>query len=225
MRQRDSDDSEEVWDASRVVAYRLQRAREMRGKTQEWAATRISTFTDSNWTPATLSLAESGSRSTKRLRSFTAREVVAFARTYDLPVYYFFIPPPMTGVRPSLPGAPEAGWGYFSRLVFGHRDNLQEVRREVAAADVDLPEEVPHSDRIEGRPSQALVASPDEMFAALLQGLAAAPSRGGGLLNADPAAFRALADYLSDIQNLSSAEMLRGSGLLPSEEPDEQQRP
>jgi hypothetical protein len=221
MSRREKDPSDEPWDASQVVAYRLQRAREMRDRTQAWAAERISRFTDTNWTAATLSLAESGSRSTKRLRSFTAKELVAFARTYDLPVYYFFIPPPGMDVGPSLPGAADAGWGYFSQLVFGHRDNLQEVREEVAASDVDLPEDVPHADRIEGRQSRTLVASPDEIFAALLHGLAAAPSRGGGLLNADPAAFRALADYLSDIQNLPTGKLLRDSDLLFGDGSDE----
>ena len=124
------DPGDAPWDASQVVAYRLQTARELRGKTQAWAADRISRFTDSNWTAATLSLAESGSRSTKRLRSFTAKELVAFARTYDLPVFYFFIPPADVDAGPSLPGAPDAGWGHFIRLVFGHQDNLREVRQE-----------------------------------------------------------------------------------------------
>lgn len=221
MSRREKDPGDSPWDASQVVAYRLQRARELRGKTQAWAAERLSEFTDTNWTAATLSLAESGSRSKKRLRSFTANELVAFARTYNLPVYYFFIPPSGVDAGPALPAARDAGWGYFNRLVFGDRENLRDVHSAVAEANIKLPDEVPAADKFDDLPGDSWVASPENLFAALLHGLAAAPSRGGGLLNADPEAFRLLADYLSDIQNLPSGKMLRGSGLLGDDEMDE----
>lgn len=213
--------SSEPWDASQVVAYRLLRARVMRGKTQAWAAERLSEFTDTKWTAASLSLAESGSRSRKRLRLFTANELVAFARTYNLPVYYFFIPPPDVEAGPSLPAGRGAGWGYFLRLVFGDRENLRDARAAVADADIELPDEVPYADRFDGLPSDTRVASPDGMFASMLHGLAAAPSRGGGLLNADPHAFHLLSVYLSDLQNLPPEKWLPGSGLLDEERTDE----
>src|SRR5918996_4932133 len=80
------------WTASQVVAHNLTRARELRGLTQGEIAERLSRFTESNWSQATVAQAE-GSVGGQRVRQFTANELVALARTFDLPVLFFFLPP------------------------------------------------------------------------------------------------------------------------------------
>src|SRR5437660_9602165 len=80
------------WTASQVVAHNLTRARELRGLTQTEIAERLSRFTGSNWSQATVAQAE-GSVGGQRVRQFTANELVALARTFDLPVLVFFLPP------------------------------------------------------------------------------------------------------------------------------------
>ena len=80
------------WSASQVVAHNLTQARELRGMTQTEVAERLSQFTGTAWTATTVAQAE-GSVTGNRVRQFTANELVALARTFDLPVLYFFLPP------------------------------------------------------------------------------------------------------------------------------------
>lgn len=88
------------WSPNQVVAYNLARAREAKGWTQEEAGRRLEPHLGAAWSKATWSQAE---RSTDpgRSRGFTADEIVAFARCFDLPVAWFFLPPP-----PGTPGIP-----------------------------------------------------------------------------------------------------------------------
>lgn len=76
--------AERKWTASQVVAHNLSRARELRGLTQVQVAERLSRFTGTKWSQATVAQAE-GSVSGQRIRQFTANELVALARTFDLP--------------------------------------------------------------------------------------------------------------------------------------------
>src|SRR3954449_12151477 len=81
-----------LWTASQVVAHNLTRARELRGLTQVEVAERLTRFTGSNWSQATVAQAE-GSIAGIRVRQFTANELVALARAFDLPLLFFFLPP------------------------------------------------------------------------------------------------------------------------------------
>jgi hypothetical protein len=125
--------------ANQVVAYNLARARELRGLTQEEAAAVLEPFLGVRWSKASFSQAER-SVAGKFVRKFDADEVVAFARAFDLPVTWFYLPPlppPDGTVRggPSKAGAKAAAEesALLVDLVFGddrHRPVLEERLRQ-----------------------------------------------------------------------------------------------
>ena len=78
---------------NQVVAYNLARAREWRGWTQEQAADALAPYLGNRWSKANFSAAER-SVAGKHIRNFDADEIVAFARAFELPVFWFYLPPP-----------------------------------------------------------------------------------------------------------------------------------
>jgi transcriptional regulator with XRE-family HTH domain len=78
--------------ANQVVAWNLALARTFRGLTQEEAAERLEPFLGERWSKVTFSAAER-SVTGRRVRNFDADEIVAFARAFELPVAWFFVPP------------------------------------------------------------------------------------------------------------------------------------
>jgi hypothetical protein len=82
----------EVLTPGQVVAYNLARARGLRGWSQQQAAIRLEPYLGVRWSNVVLSAAER-SYTGKRVRQFTADEVVAFAQAFGLPVVWFFLPP------------------------------------------------------------------------------------------------------------------------------------
>jgi transcriptional regulator with XRE-family HTH domain len=77
--------------ANQLVAANLRRARELRGLTQEQAAEQLEPYLGTRWSPAVFSAAETSVR-TKRVREFSANEILAFACAFELPVTWFFLP-------------------------------------------------------------------------------------------------------------------------------------
>jgi transcriptional regulator with XRE-family HTH domain len=69
------------------------RARQLRGWTQDQAAAALEAYLGVRWSKASFSQAER-SVGGKFVRQFDADEVVAFARGFELPVTWFFMPPP-----------------------------------------------------------------------------------------------------------------------------------
>ncbi len=100
-----------TWTTSQVVAHNLSRAREMRNLTQTEVAERLAVLTGSKWSATTVAQAE-GSVSGQRVRQFTANELTALARTFDLPVLYFFLPPEDEQGAFETPDASPAGWSW-----------------------------------------------------------------------------------------------------------------
>jgi len=86
---------------NQVVAYNLAQARLLRGWTQDQASEALEPHVGKRWSRATFSAAER-SVDGDRVRQFDADEIVAFARAFDLPVSWFFLPPP-PWAGPSLP--------------------------------------------------------------------------------------------------------------------------
>jgi transcriptional regulator with XRE-family HTH domain len=199
------------WTASQVVAHNLTRARELRGLTQAEIAERLSRFTGSNWTQATVAQAE-GSVGGQRVRQFTANELVALARAFDLPVLFFFLPPDdgegALSADDSHTGLP---WEYLLLLVLGHRGNFGVLAersanwQHVLVGDVDVPsgDSLPNGDRLADlagalRHREPLL--PEDVLAAVFHGLAARRMRGAPRPGEDVATFaenlRGLADAL-----------------------------
>ncbi|MCA1691710.1 MAG: helix-turn-helix domain-containing protein [Actinobacteria bacterium] len=120
-----------AWTPSQVVAHNMSRARQLRGLTQAEIAERLSRFTGAPWSDVTVAQAE-GSVSGKRVRQFTANELVALARTFDLPVLYFFLPPEDRSGELRTPDAGDMPWEYLLLLVWGHRRNFPDVAERAA---------------------------------------------------------------------------------------------
>jgi hypothetical protein len=81
--------------ANQLVAHNLRRARESylgTGATQEQAAVLLEEFLGERWSKTSWSNAER-SAVTEYAREFSANEILAFARTFSVPVSYFFEPP------------------------------------------------------------------------------------------------------------------------------------
>ncbi|MQY04123.1 helix-turn-helix transcriptional regulator [Actinomadura macrotermitis] len=76
---------------NQVVAYNLARARKLKGWTQDDTAVRLSEVTGRRWTSATLGAAER-SWQTGRTREFNANELAAFAKVFEQPIPFFFLP-------------------------------------------------------------------------------------------------------------------------------------
>jgi transcriptional regulator with XRE-family HTH domain len=77
---------------NQLVAYNLRQARRLRGWTQEQAAARLEPHLGTLWSKATYSAAER-SVDGKVVRRFDADDLIAFARTFRLPITWFFLPP------------------------------------------------------------------------------------------------------------------------------------
>lgn len=78
---------------NRLIGLNLRRARQMGGLSQAEAALQLEPYLGVRWSSSTFSLAET-SLSGRRVRDFSADEVVAFARAFEVPVSFFYMPLP-----------------------------------------------------------------------------------------------------------------------------------
>jgi len=159
------------------------------------------------------------------LRPVTANELVALARTFDLPVLFFFLPPDDGGGRlvtdDSKGGLP---WEYLLLVVLlGHRGNFLVLADRTAnwaqllANGIDIPRSdiSADSDMIIGeiagvRRREPLL--PEDVLAAVLHGLAARQMRGAPRPGDDVATMaanlRGLADALTAFTNYRPGEFV-----------------
>ena len=86
---------------NQVVAFNLTRAREWRGWTQEEAAVALEPYLGKRWSNASVSQAER-SVAGRFIRNFDADEIVAFARAFEVPIGWFFMPPPPWSDQPGV---------------------------------------------------------------------------------------------------------------------------
>jgi transcriptional regulator with XRE-family HTH domain len=111
---------------NQVVAYNLTRARQDKGWTQDEAADALAPYLGKRWSKASISQAER-SIAGRFIRKFDADEIVAFARAFEVPVAWFFLPPPPWSDQPRVPvklATPDAeefgvALGQLVDLVFG----------------------------------------------------------------------------------------------------------
>jgi transcriptional regulator with XRE-family HTH domain len=84
-------------DVNAVVSYNLKAIRERRGMTQQQVADRLAQLTGHLLPQASISAMERGFDGERR-RRFDAHELYLLAVVFDVPIAYFFIPPPDTGM-------------------------------------------------------------------------------------------------------------------------------
>ena len=143
-----------------MVAHNFTRARQLRGLTQSEIAERLSRFTGTPWSAVTVAQAE-GSVTGQRVRQFTANELVALARTFDLPVMYFFLPPENGFGALRTPGVGDMPWEYLLLLVWGHRRNFPDVAERAAPWAHASAVLVPYEDYV--NPAEDLFEATDTM--------------------------------------------------------------
>jgi hypothetical protein len=90
---------------NQIVAHNLKRARSLHGISQVAAADRLQPFLGAQWSRAVFSAAER-SVTGQRIRQFSADEITAFAAAFEVPIAFFFVPPPDVD-RVGVAGAPE----------------------------------------------------------------------------------------------------------------------
>jgi transcriptional regulator with XRE-family HTH domain len=78
--------------ANQFVAYNLARIRKALGLSQHEAAGRLEPYLGNRWSKAVYSAAER-SYDGKRVRHFTADDLLAMSLAFGVPVSYFFLPP------------------------------------------------------------------------------------------------------------------------------------
>lgn len=84
-------------DVNAVVSYNVKAIRERRGMTQQAVADRLAQLTGHQLPQASISAMERGFDGERR-RRFDAHELYLLSVVFDVPIAYFFIPPPGTGV-------------------------------------------------------------------------------------------------------------------------------
>ena len=85
-------------DVNAIVSYNVKAARERRGMTQEDVAEGLARLTGHRLPQASISAMERGFDGTRR-RRFDAHELYLLAVVFDVPIAYFFLPPPKTGMQ------------------------------------------------------------------------------------------------------------------------------
>ena len=173
------------WTPSQVVAHNLTRARLLRGLTQAEIAQRLTTFTGTAWSAVTVAQAE-GSVSGNRVRQFTANELVALARVFDLPVLYFFLPPEDRSGELVTPDAGRQPWEYLLMLVWGHSENFPDVAERAAPWVHVSAAVVPYDDMLGPLPENWVLAGsnrrdrlrPEDMLTIAFNGMARSHIRG-----------------------------------------------
>jgi transcriptional regulator with XRE-family HTH domain len=81
--------------ANQIVSFNLRRARELRRRTQQDCAERLTALVGERWSTESYAQAERAAAG-KRVRRFDADELHAFSRVFGLPIAFFLVPPPAT---------------------------------------------------------------------------------------------------------------------------------
>lgn len=120
---------------NQVVAYNLPRARLVRGWTQEQAAEALAPYLGTRWSVANFSAIER-SVDGNRIRQFTADDLLALSRGFDLPIGFFLTPPvedPRTyGIATPDSGPDGADPMVLLDAVLGTEENLGIWEAEIA---------------------------------------------------------------------------------------------
>lgn len=120
---------------NQIVAYNVAKARALRGWTQEQAAENLAPYLGARLSGASFSALER-SAWTDRIKQFSADDLLALSRGFDLPIGFFFTPPPPDfDAALHAPDAPMPGLDPIVILdaILGTPDNLGYWQDELLA--------------------------------------------------------------------------------------------
>ena len=125
-----------VMTPNQIVAYNVAKARELRGWTQEQAAEALAPYLGAKLSGASFSALERSAWKVDRIKVFSADELFALSRGFDLPIGFFFTPPPPE-MDAGLHG-PDAGWKGLDPIVLldavlGTPENLRHWEAQLLA--------------------------------------------------------------------------------------------
>lgn len=123
-------------DVNAVVSYNVRAIRERRRMTQQGVADRLAQLTGHQLPQASISAMERGFDGDRR-RRFDAHELYLLAQVFDVPITYFFIPPPdMTDTTLADSGRPVTE---LYRSLLGTDDQLDAIDERLSTIGVDSP--------------------------------------------------------------------------------------
>src|SRR5438067_1548647 len=95
---------------NQIVAHNVAQARSLRAWTQEEAAKALAPYLGARLSVASFSALERSATSINRIKVFSADELLALSRAFDVPIGYFFTPlPPAADAGLYAPDAPWNG--------------------------------------------------------------------------------------------------------------------
>jgi len=83
-----------VMTPNQIVAHNVIKARALRGWTQEQAAEALAPYLGAKLSGPSFSALERSAVKVERIKQFSADDLLALSRGFDLPIGYFFTPPP-----------------------------------------------------------------------------------------------------------------------------------
>ncbi len=119
---------------NQIVALNVAKARALRGWTQEEAAEELAPYLGAKLSGASFSALERSAVKIDRIKQFSADELLALSRAFDLPIGYFFVPlPPASDAALHAPDAGMKGLDPIVILdaILGTPDNLEHWEAEL----------------------------------------------------------------------------------------------
>lgn len=130
--------SPDALDVNAVVSFNLKAIRERRGWTQQSVAERLSHLTGHQLPQASISAMERGFDGERR-RRFDAHELYLFSVVFDVPIAYFFVPPPGTGMAVLVDTERPVAELYAALL--GSEHQLEPLDERLAEIRINNPEQ------------------------------------------------------------------------------------
>jgi transcriptional regulator with XRE-family HTH domain len=124
-------------DVNAVVSYNVKAIRERRGWTQQSVAERLGRLTGHQLPQASISAMERGFDGERR-RRFDAHELYLLSVVFDVPIAYFFVPPPGTGFEELADTHRPVSELYAALL--GQEHQLAPLDERLAEIKIDNPE-------------------------------------------------------------------------------------
>lgn len=131
---------------NQVVAHNVARARALRGWTQAEAGEHLAKYLGAKLSEASFSALERSANSVNRIKVFSADELLALSRGFDLPIGYFLTPPPPDS--DAAVHTPDAGVRGLDPIVLldailGTPENIEHWHRDLLAYSASTAPEPP----------------------------------------------------------------------------------